>query len=298
MLAILGAIAVAGAGVAIGITLHGGATPAAAGGKSSPTAAAPSSAAPSPTAAPLPPAPTANLIQAVTWIGQQVGTSTVVACDPQTCAALTASGFPATEEAQLGPNPQSLAGASIVVVTPALRTVMETSPILGTYVAPTVLASFGQVSIQPTDSAGAAAYQTALAADMQARIQAGQQLVNSENERASTTAQSELAAGDVDPRLLLVLQALSSQVPIDILGFTDAGPGAGPGVPFREVALAATDPASGLSSSGYLQVLARVVTTHATFPAPHHAGPVTLPSGQSVVEIVYTAPSPLGLLGP
>jgi hypothetical protein len=296
-LIILGAI-VLGGGVAIGVALHGTPTPVAAHGTTSATATAPSSPAGGPPAVgPLPPASGANLTEAAAWIAQQVGTGTVVACDPQACAALTAAGLPAAQQVQLAVDSQSLSGAGIVVVTPALRTLFETNPTLGYYLAPTVLASFGGVTVQPTDSAGAAEYQAALRQDVQDRIKLGEQLLNSGQLIVTPAAQSELAAGDVDPRLLLALQSLADSQPINILGFTDSGPGASPGIPFRAVDLSTADPPDGMSQSAYLQGMVQILKTHATFPAYQKVSRVTLPDGQTAAQVQYAAPSPLGLLG-
>jgi hypothetical protein len=284
-----------GAGLFAGIALHS--TPVAAGGAhgtSSPTPSAPATPSPSPTAPGVSPA---ELAQAVTWISGDVAAGTVVACDAQTCAALTAAGLPVSQQVQVGLNSQSLLSASIVVVTPELRGLFETTPSLGDYVAPAVLASFGSVSIQPIDSAGAGAYQAALNQDVQARIAMGEQLINSGYISASATAMSELEAGDVDSRVLLVLQALSTQEPIDILAFGDAGPGASQGIPFRGVQLAEFDANALVPRQQYLQVFQQVLAAQATFPPPQHAGPVPGADGQTVIQIEYAAPSPFGVLG-
>ncbi len=225
-----------------------------------------------------------------------MATGALVACDNQTCAALTAGGFPAAQQVQIEVNPQSLATASVVVVTPAVRSYLSTNPGLANDVTSAVLASFGEVTIQVVDTAGAAAYQTALSEDVQARIAMGEQLINTGFISVSATAESELEAGDVDSRLLLVLQALCYQEPIDILAFGDAGPGASQGIPFRGVQLAEFDPNAGVSRSEYLQVIQQVLNAQATFPPYQKAGPVTLSNGQTVVQIEYAAPSPLGQL--
>jgi hypothetical protein len=211
---------------------------------------------------------------------------------------LTASGLPVNQVVQVALNSQSLLSASVVVVTPVLRGLFDTNPSLGNYVAPAVLAGFGSVSIQPIDTAGAAAYQAALSQDVQARIKLGEQLLNSGFISASATAQSELVAGDVDSRVLRMLQAVANQEPIDVLAFGDTGPGASQGVPFRGVQMAEFDANAGVSRSAYLRVMQQVLTAQTTFPAYQKAGPVPLPDGQNAIQITYAAPSPLGLLSP
>jgi hypothetical protein len=304
----LGAVLLAAAGLVIGLSLHSTPVAAAAHGKSSlrPTAPAPkadSTPATTTPAAISPPAPdpaiAPNLASAAAWIAQQVAPGTVVACDAQTCAALTASGIPAAQQVQLAVNPQSLSGAGIIVLTPAVRTLLTTTnPGLVNYVTPPVLASFGQVTVHLVYPAGRAAYQTALSQDVQERIQLGTRLLNSGLVSASSAAESELTAGTVDPRLLLAIQALANQQPIDIVGFGDSGPVAGPGTPFRGVDLAETDISNAMSPTGYVQSMIALLKAHATFPAFASGRQVALPDGQTVVEVVYAAPSPLGLLAP
>jgi hypothetical protein len=268
---------------------HGNSTPKAT-ARPAPSASTPS------TAPTTDPALAPDISQAVTWLSQDLAAGTIVGCDAQTCAALTAAGMPASQQVLLGSASQSLSGASIVIVTPALRSLFETNPSLGNYVAPTILAGFGEVTIQAIDPDGAAAYETELSDDVQARIQAGEALVNSGFISASATAESELEAGDVDARLLLLLQALSNQEPIDVLTFAASGPSASPSVPYRGVQLAEFDPNAGVSRSEYLQVFQQVLNAAATFPAPWKAGPVTLPNGQTVVQIEYALPLQFGLL--
>jgi len=288
-----------GAGLFVGIALHS--TPVAAGGqhKSTPKVIA----SPTPSVDPTPsPAPSpagglgSNLAAAAAWVDEWVG-SNLVACDNAACAALTAIGFPASQEVQVQGNPQAVTSASVVVVDPTVSTYINSHPALANYLTPTVLASFGQVNVQVVAPDGVAAYQTELSEDVQARIRLGQQLLQSGLLTASPAAEAALQDGNVDPSLLLMLQSLADQQPIDIIGFEDAGPVPSPGAPYRAVGLAEWDTASGLSQSAYLSWLAATVNAHATFPAPLKDGPVTLPDGQAVAGIEYAAPSQLGQLG-
>jgi hypothetical protein len=301
----LGAVLLATAGLAIGLSLRS--TPTAAAGQSHPKVTAP----PLPTAVPTPTAVAAsaasgvrganpNRTAAAAWIGLEVAPGTVVACDVQTCAALSARGFPADQEVSVGIASQSLSPATLVVETPALRTVFTAiNPALGDDVAAPVLASFGtgnaQVTVQVIDPAGGAAYQGALSQDVQARMQLGEQLLNSGRVSASPAAGNDLAAGAVDSRLLLAIKALSVKQPVDVLGFADSGPGASAGVPFRAAYLAETDPSAPASGRAYLQTMVGMLKAHANFLALKSATQTTL-DGQTVVQIEYAAPSPLGLL--
>jgi hypothetical protein len=292
----------AAAGVAIGMSLHSTHNDANRGNSSPKATVRPSATAPSTpsqtSSAATPPSDAVlaqNITSAATWIKQQIAVGTRVACDSQTCLALTASGYPADEDLQVDLNSQSLAGANIIVMTPQLRVFFTSvNSSLGNDVAPTILAHFGQVSIQVVDQSGAAAYQAALSQDVQERQQVGQQLLSG-RVSASSMAGTELAAGRVDARLLLVLRALSSQQPIDVLAFGDAGPGASPDVPLRVMDLAITDPASGLTQQAYFQSLRKMLQTPTQFPAFTKIGPTTV-DGQTAVQIEYAAPSPFNLL--
>ncbi len=241
----------------------------------------------------------ANRTAATAWVAQQVAAAAVVACDAQTCAGLTRSGFPAGHELQIGPKSKSLSSAALVVVTPELRTLMTTTdPSVGADVAPTDLATFGvgnaKVTVQVVYPAGAGAYEAALKRSVQARMKLGQQLLNVGNVSASASAANDLTAGAVDPRLLLVIKAISNLAPVRVAGFADSGLGASAGVPFRLMALAETDPAAAVSASAYLKALHHLLLAHATFPAFNHVRQATLSDGQKVVEVEYDAPSPLG----
>jgi hypothetical protein len=301
-LAAAGAVVLAAAGVLIGISLHSTHNDAN-GGNSSPKATGrPSATAPS-TPSQTSPATTPpsdaglaqNITSAATWIKQQIAVGTHVACDQQTCTALTESGYPAGEELQVGLNSQSLSGASIIVMTPQLRVFFSSvNSRLGNEVADTILAHYGLVTIQVVYQSGAAAYQAALSQDVQERQQVGGQLLSG-RVTASSIAGTELAAGRVDPRLLLVLKTLSAQQPIDVLAFADAGPGASPDVPLRVMDLAITDPASGLTQGAYLQSLRQMLQAGTGFPPYTKIEPTTV-DGQTAVQIEYAAPSPLNLL--
>jgi hypothetical protein len=291
-----GVVVLGGAGVIIGLSLRSGsaAAPAASHSNSTPKSSVP------PTTAPDPDRGLAqNIGAAATWINQQVAADTVIACDAPTCHALTADGWLASQVVQLGLSSQSLQNAGIVIVTPQLNSLFTSvNPSLRRYLTPVVLASFGEVKIQVVDSHGAAAYQAALKQDVGGWIALGKQLLAGGRVNASASAAEELTAGQVDPRVLQALRALAQQLPIHVLGFADSGPGARPGAPFREVVLAVTDPASGMTQSQYTHSLAGLLNAHVGLAAHGKASPTTLPGGLRAVEIWWQAPTPLGMLSP
>jgi hypothetical protein len=300
----LGAVLLAAVGLVIGMSLRSGAATPSAHGTSRPKATAPAGGAthattPTPSdSAPPDPGIVPDLAAAATWVTAQVGAGTAVACDAQTCPVLTASGFPAANEVQIQVNPQLLSSARIVVVTPAVRNFFSNHPALGTDIAPEVLASFGPITVQPVDSAGGSAYQAEFSQDVQARIQVGKQLLNSGDVTGTPVAEAQLAAGDVDSRILLAIQALAQQQAVYIVAFGDSGPGVSAGIPFRAVELGETDPTGAIAPQTYVQSMIGVLNAHATFPAFAHAGSATLADGQTVGHVQWALPLPLGLLTP
>ena len=109
---------------------------------------------------------------------------------------------------------------------------------------------------------------------------------------AAPAARAQLAAGQVDTRLLAILATLTHQGPVSVVAFGDSGPGASPGVPLRAVELASPPGAA----SGYLPSLLGLL--HAQ-QAPYLLSSATLArlaDGQEIARIEFAAPSPLGLL--
>jgi hypothetical protein len=232
--------------------------------------------------------------QAATWVAAQVSHSAVVSCDPAMCAALQAKGFPAGDLMTLGPAAGDPLGSAVIVATAAIRS--EFGSRLTSVYAPTVIASFGsgsaQIEVRAYAAGGAAAYLAALRADQLSRRSAGNQLLHNSRVSAAPAPRRQLAAGQVDSRLLITIATLAGQGPVSILAFGDSGHGASPGVPLRLAELASPPGAK----SGYLQSL---VTLLRAQREPYLANSVTLArlaNGQEVARIEFAAPSPLGLL--
>jgi hypothetical protein len=293
-LVVVGALVLAGIGVAIGISLHSQSTsPPATGGSGS--AGQNGGTGPGPSGG----GPTSTSKSAATWIIQQVDTSDSVACDAQMCTALTAAGFPAAREVQVGTTTQSLSAAQVVVVTPQLRRYLRAvNSRLNRYVAPPALASFGGISVHAVAPNGATTYETQLSQDIRARLQAGVHLLDSNGVTATPSARNALTAGQVDSRILLLLQAVSDHEPVHILEFSDSGPEASPGVPFRVVDLAITGPGVGQNAAQYIATLRATLLAHANFPKWTTAHREQMPDGQFAAQITYSAPSPLNELTP
>jgi hypothetical protein len=234
-------------------------------------------------------AATASRQQAATWVATEVGHDVIVACDPLTCTALQQHGFPAASLAPIALSSGDPLGSGIVVSTAAVRSQLGTR--LTSVYAPLVIASFGtgesQVQILVTAPGGAPAFAAAAQADASARKTGGRDLLANRNVQASALGREQLAAGQVDSRLLITIAALAHRFPIEIRGFGDAGPGAAAGTPLRSVAVSTTSTRYLTDLLAFLQAQ-RAPLLAAT--AEHRAGRTT------VLTIKFTAPSPPGLL--
>ena len=231
--------------------------------------------------------------EAAAWIAGQVAASAIVACDPAMCAALQADGLPATRLLVLGTAAADPLGSDVVVATPAVRNEFGTR--LQSVYAPVVIASFGtgarRIDVRAIAPDGAASYQAALAADRRSRISAGSQLLRNPRIAAAAGVRKALSAGDVDPRLLMMLAALAVEQPLRISAVGDPSPGASPVVPLRSVRLAPLD--SGAKAEASLRSMLSFIAAQRQPFQPLRAGF----AGSSALMVEYAAPSPLGLLG-
>jgi hypothetical protein len=241
--------------------------------------------------------------RAVAWVAGQVSRAAVVACDPVTCQALRAHGIPAADLYSLGPQTTSPLRSQIIVATAAVRA--QFGNLLSSVYAPAVLASFGsgadRIEIRQTAPHGAAAYLASLNADMANRKASGNELLRSGRVTAATIARRQLAAGDVDGRLLLAIAQMAATHPMFIVDFGSPAPGADPDVPLRQADLAedahAHHRAGHAVSAGYVESMVSFLRTqHGQF-RPSRVQTVHL-GGDTVLRVEFAAPSPLGLLGP
>jgi hypothetical protein len=237
-------------------------------------------------------ATTAARTAAARWIAGQVSPSAIVACDPAMCAALQANGVAAGRLLALGPSAPDPLGSDLVVATPALRS--QFGARLASVYAPVVIASFGsgatRIDIRVVPADGAAAYESALAADLSARIAAGRQLIGNRRIVMPAAAQAALRAGRVDPRLLAMLAALAAQQPLRIIAFGDPSPGAGTVIPLRSVELGPA--AASAHATARLRTMLSFLQAQRLPFLPTKAALVN----QSALSVEYAAPSPLGLL--
>jgi hypothetical protein len=245
---------------------------------------------------------------AAAWMARQVTPAAILACDPQMCAALQSKGIPAARLLMLGAGTAGPLGSDVIVSTAAVRE--EFGNRLTSVYAPVALAAFGsgsaRVAVRVVAADGSAAYLRSLHADAVARRAAGGLLLRNPHVRVSPAGRRDLAAGQVDTRLLSALGALATPYHVDITGFGAPAAGASPGVPLRSADISPADisaadisPAEarrGRAAASLDSVKRFLLTQRAPF-RPANVITVRLASGQAVLHVEFTAPSPLGLLG-
>jgi hypothetical protein len=114
--------------------------------------------------------------------------------------------------------------------------------------------------------------------------------------RVSPAGRRELAAGQVDTRLLSAIGALATPYHVDIAGFGVPAARASPGVPLRSAGISLTRPRRGRDAATLNSVKRFPLAQQAPF-RPADVTTVRLASGQTVLHVEFTEPSPLGLLG-
>ncbi len=237
----------------------------------------------------------ATRTEAITWILQQVSRAAVVSCDPQVCAGLVSRGFPSANLLTLGPTSNDPLGSALVVATGPIRAQYR-GRLVSVY-APALIASFGsgnaRIDIRLVYPGGAAKYRADQQTALRPRKTAGAQLLANSQIGASATARAQLLSGDVDPRLPLLLATMAESHPVHIADFVDQSPGGGPASLLRSVDLAAVDHAAHLTRAAYLGWMQAFIGAQRAQYLPASVQQVTLRTGQVVLRIGYSAPSPL-----
>jgi hypothetical protein len=208
------------------------------------------------------------------------------------CGELQRSGFPAARLLPLQPSAPDPLGAQLVVATPVIRNQFGTR--LASVYAPLVIASFGsgaeRVDVRYITPDGSGAFEAKLAAYRQERIAAGRQLLTNSRVQASASARQQLAAGQVDPRLLVTLSTLADLMPLKLIAFEDLSPGASTDVPLRGAEIGAAAPAG-------LPAMAAFMRAQQGEFAPAVARITQDAGGRRVFIVRYDAPGPMGLEG-
>ena len=237
--------------------------------------------------------------ETVAWVIGHVSRDVLVACDPVMRAALIARGFPSRELLLLGQTaPDPFASAKVVVETPAVQDMFGSS--LASAWAPDILASFGSgpanITVRIIAQHGAVAYQTALNNDLAARRAAGAAMLGDSQISMPVLAENQLAAGQLDSRLMLALTDLAGHRPIHIVKFGNDGPGASGDIPLRYMDLAENVPAAHLGRQAYVNAVRALLGQANVKYRPASMTTITV-DGEAVLRVTVTAPSPLGVFG-
>jgi hypothetical protein len=237
--------------------------------------------------------------RAATWVAGQVSRADLIFCDQAMCRSLEAHHIPAASLRVLEPGVAGLTRSGVIVVTAAVSRMAGAR--LVTAFAPEAIASFGsgdtRISIRVIYPGGAVAYSSALSSDIASRKADGTKLLQNPQITVPEPAQRQLAAGQVDARILETLVVLSSRWPLSIVTFGDPDPGAGRGIPLRRAYLVVRGrPGSDLTALA--RSMSAALPTRAG--SPYQGGriqAVQLAGGRSVVRIEFPAPSSIGSPG-
>ena len=246
--------------------------------------------------------PTLQTSAMVSWVLSSVGSSEIVACDVSVCALLRARGMPASSLVTV----QSAADverADVVIVTPVLRSRFGSAAI-SALVSADPLAVYGSAGMRVEADAvaltGGPAYAAELAADRADRRAAGSALLRNTRVRftqqGGAQARALLSAGLVDTRVCTLLATLASAHVLVLAGFTALAPGAGPDVPSSGVLISVVDGTPVAVGSASVEMLTAEVDAQQS-PYRALAAEVTGYGGSSVLQIAFSQPEPLGLLG-
>lgn len=187
-------------------------------------------------------------------------------------------------------------GSDVIVSTAAVRE--ELGSRLTIVSTPVALATSGpgssQVTVRVVAADGSADNLCSFRADATARRAAGA-LLRNQDVRVSPAGRRELAAGQVDTRLLSAIGALATPYHVDITGFGAPSAGASPGVPLRSAGISLTLPRRGRDAATLNSVKRFLLAQRAPF-RPADVTTMRLASGQAMLHAEFTAPGPLGLL--
>jgi hypothetical protein len=209
------------------------------------------------------------------------------------CADLAQRGYSNLET--LGPGSTDPLGSTLVVATAAIRA--QFGRRLASVYAPAVIASFGsgnaKIEIRWAFPGGTSAYRAALEPDLDARKTQDAQLLTNSHITVSATARAQLLSGYIDPRLPMLIAAMTAAYPVRIVDFGDQPPGGGPASLLRSMDLATHVSAAHLAAPAYISWMQGLVNAQWAQYLPKSSKLVTLPAGQTVLRIEFDAPSPL-----
>ena len=156
--------------------------------------------------------------------------------------------------------------------------------------APIVLASFGsgnaRIDIRLIAPHGATAFMSQFRADQQLRKKNSAALLTPGLIALSRSAQIQLASGQVDTRLMVLLSSLALYH-IHVMAFGDSGPGATTGMPLRSATLTGNE--------ANLRSLLKYVRAQEVAPYVPQYTQLVQHGRKAELVIGFSAPSPLGL---
>ena len=233
--------------------------------------------------------------RAAAWVASQVSRRGLVSCDRVMCRALKARGVPAADLLVLRLGAADPLRSSVIVVTAAVTKMVSSRHLAED--APATLASFGsggqRISIRMIFALGAAAYASALRDGLAAR-KANESWLLNPRITMSAAARRQLAAGQVDSRVVLTIANLGSDKPVYIITFGHRAPGASPGIPLRCADVVVTGSRAGADVVGQARRMSVYVHSLENFYLGARIQAVRLTGGRDVVQVGFTAPSPLG----
>ncbi len=163
------------------------------------------------------------------WIAAQVPAGTPLACDPGMCGYLASdgvSGYLVIGSGRLAAGAAVPSGAAFVISTPALRKQAGSQLAAG---APEVIAAFGagqgRVDVLVPAASRATFLQT-VQSQVAASALLGRALARNRRLHIGLALRHELGAGQVDQRLLVMLEHMLATHSVYVAGFGDADPGA------------------------------------------------------------------------
>jgi hypothetical protein len=233
----------------------------------------------------------ADATTAARWIAAQVGQGLVLGCDPATCAAILAAGYPTGGQVVLQPGVPLPGPDALIVSTPAVRAQYGAQL---TTLAPAVIAAFGTgaqgVQVRVVVPGGAQDYAQTAASALAARREAGRALLRDRNVHAHGSLRTAVGSGFVDPRLITVLRRLATRYPVGLVHLGDGGPGAN-GMPFRMAEVTVPSARGGHRAGSQLGGMEKLLKRQPASERPELTAK-RLPNGSRVLEIKFLAPSP------
>lgn len=235
---------------------------------------------------------------AAAWIAHDVRHGTRMACEQIMCARLRSTGVSGGDLVEIGGDATKLSGARLVVATRGVRERFGTA--LAYSIAPDVLGIFGvgpsRVEVRERSTQSLAAHDKAKTREQHNRQRAALQLLNVPRVHSSSNAMHELAAGEVDNRIVFTLARLARRHTIDVAAFSGRGPFTGIDVPERTVDIDQVDGSAAIGDNPAMRDALAVV--HAQTGVYRTASARLIGSGDAggVLRITFTAPVPQGVL--